>query len=207
MGNPYALDPSRTDGPDGQDQRGVRYDEDLHRWTGPFVMAAINTRVVRRSNALLGYAYGKDFRYEESMSFSSGPKGLLTATAFTIGLVGFLGAISVPPLRAVLADKVLPSPGEGPSKEKRDSGFFTSRFIGTGVGKGGATKRVLGTVVGTSDPGYGETAKMLSESAVCLATDEGLRQEGGILTPASCMGMRLVERLRTAGMTFETRDG
>jgi short subunit dehydrogenase-like uncharacterized protein len=94
---------------------------------------------------------------------------------------------------------VLPAPGEGPSKEVRDAGRFTSKLIGTA--NGGA--RVTGIVKGTSDPGYGETAKMLSESAVCLAKDAGISTDGGVLTPASCMGMRLVERLRGAGMTFD----
>ena len=197
MGNPYALDPERGRGPDGKDQLGVRWDEDLRRWTGPFVMAAINTRIVRRTNALLGYAYGKDFRYSEAMSFASGAKGWMAAAATSTGLGLALGVIGVPPLRSLLARSVLPKPGEGPSKEKRDSGYFTSRLVGLG-----GSAKLLGVVKGTSDPGYGETAKMLSESAVCLAKDD-LPRVGGVLTPAVAMGMRLVERLRAAGMTFE----
>ena len=216
--DPYALDPDRgAPGPDGPDQRGVKWDDDLKRWTGPFVMAAINTRVVRRTNALLGYAYGRDFRYSEAMSFPQGPKGWIAATATTVGIGGFLAAVSVPPLRKLLASTVLPSPGEGPSKETRDAGFFTSRLVGIGAAKRGAgdgagagtesVTKLLGTVKGTSDPGYGETAKMLSESAVCLAKDgDAITREGGVLTPASCMGMRLVERLRQAGMTFGVEE-
>ena len=105
------------------------------------------------------------------------------------------------PLRRVLARRVLPGPGEGPSKETRERGFFVSRLVGTlPDGKG----KLFGSVRGAGDPGYSETAKMLSESAVCLAKDgDAIRREGGVLTPASCMGMRLVERLRDAGMTFE----
>lgn len=197
--DPYALVPEGEPGPDGPDQRGVRFDEDLGKWTGPFVMAAINTRVVRRSNALLGYAWGKDFRYSEAMSFASGPKGWLTAAGLTAGLGVFVGAVSLAPLRAVLAEHVLPSPGEGPSREKREAGFFVSRLVG--IVEGGP--KLLGVVKGQADPGYGETAKMLGESAVCLAKDEGIAKGGGVLTPASCMGMRLVERLRDAGMTFD----
>jgi short subunit dehydrogenase-like uncharacterized protein len=86
----------------------------------------------------------------------------------------------------------------------RDSGFFVSRLVGTMSGSGG---KVRGTVRGTSDPGYGETAKMLSESAMCLAKDgDAIPKQGGVLTPGSCMGMRLVERLREAGMTFDVED-
>jgi short subunit dehydrogenase-like uncharacterized protein len=198
LGDPYSLDPDRKGGPDGADQRGVRYDTDLARWTGPFVMAVINTRVVRRTNRLLDYAYGRDFRYSEAMSFGPGPKGFLTAAAVAGTTAGFVAAVAVPPVRALLAKTVLPAPGEGPSKEVRDRGFFTSRLVGIGEG----SERIRAIVKGTSDPGYGETAKMMTESAVCLALDDGIRQQGGILTPASCMGMRLVERLREAGMTF-----
>jgi short subunit dehydrogenase-like uncharacterized protein len=196
--DPYALVPDHEGpGPDGPDQRGVHYDADLGRWTGPFLMAAINTRVVRRTNALLGYAYGKDFRYSEAMSFGKGPSGWLTAMGVTAGMAGFAGVVGVPPLRS-LAKRALPGPGEGPSKKARDGGRFTSQLVGLADGV-----HVIGTVKGRSDPGYGETSKMLSESAVCLANDPGISREGGVLTPASCMGMRLVERLRDAGMTFD----
>jgi short subunit dehydrogenase-like uncharacterized protein len=208
LADPYALDPDRPEpGPDGGDQRGVRFDADLGRWTGPFVMAAINTRVVRRSNRLLGYAYGRDFRYSEAMSFAAGPKGLLAASAVAAASVGLVAVAVVPPLRSLVARTLLPAPGEGPSKETRERGHFTSRLVGHGEAKDGTPVRLFGTVKGTSDPGYGETAKMLTESAVCLAMDsDGIAQEGGILTPASAMGMRLVERLRKAGMTFAVED-
>jgi len=206
--NPYALDPPGGErGPDGRDQLGVRWDADLGRWTGPFLMAAVNTRVVRRTNALLGYPYGKRFRYSEAMSFPTGAKGLAMAAAVTAGLGGFFAASSVPALRSTL-ERMLPAPGEGPSSEKRAAGYFRIRLVGTlgsdGEGKAG---RLLGDVAGTSDPGYGETAKMLGESAMCLAQDARPADvRGGLLTPASCMGMRLVERLRAAGMTFDVRE-
>ena len=205
LGDPYALDPGRRGrGPDGPDQRGVRWDADLGMWTGPFLMAAINTRVVRRSNALLGYAWGDDFRYSEAMSFGKGPKAWLVAAGVSAGTAVGTAALALGPLRRIVADRLLPAPGEGPSKEVRDQGFFVSRLVGTMAdGKG----KLRGTVRGTSDPGYGETAKMLGESAVCLAKDDGkTRKGGGVLTPASCMGMRLLERLRDAGMTFEVAE-
>jgi short subunit dehydrogenase-like uncharacterized protein len=210
LANPYALDPDTTRGgrgqrgPDGPDQQGVRYDADLGRWTGPFVMASINTRVVRRSNALLDHAYGREFRYSESMSFAKGPKGLAMASAMTAGLGAFVGAASFAPTREFLAKRVLPKAGEGPTKAQRDAGYFKVRLLGeTEADARGPATRLVGRVEGTSDPGYGETAKMLGESALCLAKDGGaLPPRFGVLTPATAMGMRLVERLRTAGMTF-----
>ncbi len=206
MGDPYALNPDRSQrGPDGRDQHGPRWDADMKRWTGPFVMAAINTRVVRRSNALLGWQYGRDFRYSECMSFGTGPKGWLTAAGLTAGLAGFAMASTFAPTRKLL-EKKLPGPGEGPSKEKRDKGFFVVRLLGIGEkANGAAAPRLLETVRGQADPGYGESAKMLSESALCLAKD-GVKAAGGVLTPAACMGMPLVERLRQAGMTFAVEE-
>jgi len=203
VANPYALDPDRTDrGPDGPDQKGIRFDDDLQRWTGPFAMAAINTRIVRRTNALLDYAYGRDFRYSECQSYPEGPKGLFAATGMTVGLSAFLVAAALGPTRSLLKS-MLPAPGEGPSKEARDNGFFVTRLVGLGESNGSnTTPRLLATVRGQSDPGYGETAKMISESAVSLARDD-VAPRGGVLTPASCMGLHLVERLRRAGMVFD----
>jgi short subunit dehydrogenase-like uncharacterized protein len=209
LANPYGLDPdpSRKSGnhrPESPDQRGVRYDADLGRWTAPFVMSAINTRIVRRSNALLGGAYGKDFRYAESMSFPKGAKGLLGASALTAGLGAFVAAAAFAPTRDLLAKRVLPKAGEGPSKEQRDAGYFEVHLLAeTDVDANAKKERLAGKVIGTSDPGYGETAKMLGESALCLALDGArLDERFGVLTPASAMGMHLVERLRAAGMTF-----
>jgi short subunit dehydrogenase-like uncharacterized protein len=204
LANPYSLDPDRGDrGPDGHDPRGVAWDEDLQRWTGPFVMAAINSRVVRRSNALLGYAWGRDFRYREGMSFRSGPQGWMKAATMSVGVAAAFGIMAVPPLRRVIARR-LPAPGEGPSKEQRDRSSFVSRFVGVLEGSGG---RVRGEVKGVGDPGYDETAKMLGESALCLARDrDSTRTEGGVLTPASCLGMTLIDRLRKAGMTFDVQS-
>lgn len=198
LGNPHALDPdpSVASGDDERDQMGVRFDDDLGVWTGPFVMAAINTRVVRRSNALLDFAYGKSMRYAEVTSFGKGPAGLVRATAFTGALGAFMASATAAP---GLVEKVLPAPGEGPSKAQRDAGSFVLRFVAhTAEGK-----KLEARVVGTSDPGYGETAKMLGESALCLAVDEAqLPKRAGVLTPATAMGTRLADRLRAAGMTF-----
>jgi short subunit dehydrogenase-like uncharacterized protein len=196
----HALDPEpktkNGDSAADRDQRGIRFDRDIRRWTAPFLMAPINTRVVRRSGALLHY--GDHFRYSESMSMPSGPKGLVLASAITAGMAAFVGAASVRTTRRVMQAR-LPKPGEGPSKESRERGYFKVRVLAEtedGV-------RLSARVEGHSDPGYGETSKMLGESALCLAKDdEALPDRFGVLTPASAMGMRLVERLRDAGMTF-----
>jgi short subunit dehydrogenase-like uncharacterized protein len=220
IADPHALDPTpsldararRSGARDERDQHGVRFDEDLGRWTGPFVMSGVNTRVVRRSNALLDGAYGPNFEYRESMSFPKGPKGLVAAAALTSGLGAFVAATAFGPTRELLK-KVLPKPGDGPSREARDAGYFTIRFFARteaplragarpGAPRAGAS-RLTGRVEGTSDPGYGETAKMLGESALCLAEDAArLDPRFGVLTPATAMGMRLVDRLRAKGMTF-----
>lgn len=206
--HPYGLDPEpKPRGPDGRDQVGIRFDSDLGSWTAPFVMAPINTRVVRRSHALRGHPYGDDFSYRETMSTGPGPRGLARALAITAGLGGFLAAAGVTPIRRALWDRLLPKPGEGPSKAERDAGFFTVRLLAEGVTESGETTRVRGVVRGEKDPGYGETAKMLGESALCLALDgDRLPSRGGDLTPASAMGAVLTERLRAAGMTFALED-
>jgi len=198
IGNPYALNPKGVRGPDKRDQNGVRFDEDLGMWTGPFLMAAINTRIVRRSHALLGMPWGDQFRYSEVMSTGKGLKGWSRAASLAGGIAALLAGLAIP-LTRPLIEKRLPSPGEGPDKEARENGFFTTRLMALGNGQS-----VRGLVADQRDPGYGSTAVMLSEAALCLALEGAeLEAEGGIRTPASTMGMRLVERLRKAGLTFE----
>ncbi len=206
VGDPYALCPDgERQGPDGPDPMRVRHDRDLGMWVGPFLMAAANSRVVRRSHALLGHPWGRDFRYSEEASFGHGAKGLARATATAGGLAALVAAASVPATRALLERK-LPKPGEGPSRAEREAGYFVTRLVGSGRDAGGQPVRVRVRVEGHADPGYGETAKMLGESAVCLALDsDQLEAGGGVLTPASAMGLRLVERLRDAGMQFDVQ--
>jgi short subunit dehydrogenase-like uncharacterized protein len=206
VGHPYGLNPEgEREGPDKSDQMNVRFDKELGMWTAPFVMAAINTRVVRRSNALRKYPFGTDFRYSEAMSTGKGPRGMMRAAAMAGGLAGFFGAMHVGPIRGVLEDRFLPKPGEGPTKEERENGFFVFRLLATGETKAGQTIRLRGRIEGKKDPGYGETAKMLGESALCLAQDD-LPVGGGIWTPASAMGSLLLQRLRAANMVFEVKE-
>lgn len=207
LGHPYGLNPEgERKGPDGSDQLGVKFDKALGMWTAPFVMAAINTRVVRRSNALRNFPFTRDFRYTEVMSTGKGPAGLLRATTITAGLAAFMASVQVGPLRALLQAKVLPKPGEGPSEAAREAGYFVFRLLATGQTEDGRTVNLRGRVEGTKDPGYGETAKMLGQSAICLARDD-LPVGGGVWTPASAMGQRLLDRLRAAGMVFRIEEG
>lgn len=203
LANPYALNPDgQREGPDGRDQQKVAYDDDAGCWTAPFVMAGVNTRVVRRSHALAGYPYGKKFRYREAVITGKGPGGWLKGSGMTLALGGLVIGISLSPTRRLLQKFFLPSPGEGPGPEAREAGFFNLMQVG---------KLPDGTVMrtritGDRDPGYGSTSKMLAESAVCLAKDE-LPSRGGVLTPATAMGDALLRRLRdNAGLTFDVID-
>ncbi len=203
--DPYALNPEgERDGPDGPDLAGARFDRELGRWTGPFVMASINTRVVRRSNAILGWPYGRDFRYAEVTGFGAGLKGRLAAIAMAGSVGTLVAALAWSPTRSLLQTVALPNPGEGPDRAAREAGFFKISLHGRTTSSDGQRVEMTAHVAGDNDPGYGETAKMLGESALCLALDGAdLETPGGILTPAACMGQRLVDRLRAAGMRFE----
>jgi short subunit dehydrogenase-like uncharacterized protein len=201
MRQPYSLNPkNHQTGPDGEEPVAPRYDGDFAEWTAPFVMAGINTKVVRRSNALLGYPYGKEFRYDEAMLMGRGPAGFAKASATSVGSALMMGAMSLGPVRRTVARR-LPKPGEGPSKAKREAGYFDLRL--RGVSADGQVLR--GRVTGDRDPGYGSTSKMLAESAVCLAKD-ALDVGGGIWTPASALGEALLARLPKAGVSFQVDD-
>jgi short subunit dehydrogenase-like uncharacterized protein len=202
LADPYGLNPSDArSGPDGPDQTRPVYDADFDQWTAPFVMAAINTRVVRRTNALTDSAYGPDFRYDEAVLCGGGPAGFAKATAQAVGQLAMMGAMAIGPLRA-LGAKALPKPGEGPSKEQREKGYFELR-LHAAPPAGSDAPPLRGRVTGDRDPGYGSTSKMLGQAALCLA-EEGAKVGGGFFTPASAMGDQLIERLqRYAGLTFE----
>ena len=200
LADPYALNPpGERQGPDGADQQDVRFDDDVKSWTAPFVMAGINTRIVRRSNALAGYPYSRGFRYREATLTGPGTGGRIKGAMLAAALGALVMGISAKPTRALLHKFVLPKPGEGPSREQQKSGFFSLMQIGKL-----ADGTVLRTrIAGDRDPGYGSTSKMLAESAVCLAKDK-LQTNGGVWTPASAMGAPLLKRLRqNAGLTFE----
>jgi len=201
LADPYSLSPDRTAEPDLGAQRDlttVHRDTDLGVWLGPFVMAPYNTRVVRLSNALQGWAYGPRFRYTESMAFGSGPAAPARAVAMGAGTAAAMAGMSFRPARTVL-DRVLPSPGEGPSEQDRRNGYFTI-LVRTRTSTGA---RYRCEVAAQGDPGYQATSVMLGESALCLALDrDRLPARAGVLTPSTAMGDLLVHRLRRAGFTL-----
>jgi short subunit dehydrogenase-like uncharacterized protein len=200
--DPYALSPDRSAEPylgDESDQVGPHLDPQLGRWTAPFVMAPFNTRIVRRSNALAGYAYGRSFRYREVMGVGRTPLSPVLAAATAVGTAGFAAGMAFPPARALL-DRVLPKPGSGPSEWLRRNGHFRLQVHATTV----TGARYVTTVAAKGDPGYGATAVMLGESGLCLALDgDRLPDRAGVLTPATAMGSVLAERLRAAGFTLD----
>lgn len=208
VGHPYALNPpDDRKGPDRGDQTTVIFDRELGMWTAPFLMAPINTRVVRRTQHLRGHPYGRDFKYSEAMSTGKGFKGWMRATSLVAGLGVFLAAALNGRLRGLIADRVLPKPGQGPTRQEREEGYFVIRMLATGETSSGTQLKLRGRIRGEKDPGYGETAKMMGEAAMCLALDGPHPGPGGILTPASAMGAPLLARLRAARMTFEVKDG
>lgn len=199
--DPYALSPDRALEPklgDERDLSSFRYDDFVGQWVAPFIMASVNTRVVRRSNALLGYPYGKQLRYSEVTGMKRGPGAAVKAAAFTAGLAMLVGSLLFKPTRKFVEAR-LPQPGEGPSEQTRKSGFMRVRVFGES--EAGVRKTVR--IEGKGDPGYQLTSLLLSESALCLALDEAnLPEVSGVLTPATAMGRALTNRLIAAGMVF-----
>ena len=182
------------------DSLGIGWDRQVGAWTGPFVMASFNTRIVRRSNALLDWAYGDDFHYREVTGFGSSPLGPLLAGGMAVGMAGLVAGMRFGPARTLL-DRVLPAPGEGPSEETRRKGYFKAEIHAETE----SGRRVRTVVAAQGDPGYAATSVMLGESALCLALDTDLLPDrAGVLTPASAMGARLSDRLRAAGFTIES---
>ncbi|MBF6182934.1 saccharopine dehydrogenase family protein [Nocardia otitidiscaviarum] len=207
MSHPYSLSPDKSLDPDVGRQtdqalaRASSIDPSLDGWVATFVMAAHNTKVVRRSNGLLGWPYGKNFRYREVMSVGSSTTAPLVAAGVAGGIVATMAAGAVLSRVAVgrrLLDRMVPKPGTGPSESARRSGWFTMRtFAHTTSGA-----KYVCTFAGQGDPGYQATSVMLGQSGLALAFDT-LPEIAGILTPASAMGDALTERLRAAGMTVE----
>jgi len=205
--DPYGLSPDRAAEPDlgdESDTQGVRFDEDLRQWVAPFAMAFINTRTVRRSNALLGYRYGRTFRYREVMAYGAGPESAAKASAMATAIRGgtaLLGNRVTGSVAGAVADRVVPAPGEGPDEATRRKGYFQLE-IHTETTTGA---HLVEHVVGQGDPGYAATSLMLGQAGLSLALDgDVLPSAAGVLTPAVALGTVLVERLRSAGMTFDT---
>lgn len=201
VADPYSLLPAgERVGPHVERSALPTYDETFRSWTGPFVMEMVNAKVVRRSNALLGYPWGREFVYEEAVLTGDGMAGRARAAAIAAGMGGGTLALSSRLVRD-LADRVLPDSGTGPDPAAREAGFFDMRLVAAHPEERG--KDVVVRVTGDRDPGYGATSRMLGEAALTLAQDES-SVAGGSWTPASALGDALRARLEAhAGMTFE----
>ena len=179
--NPFSLSADFA-GPPQPAGSKPEYDESLGSWATNFVMAPINTKNVHRTNHLLGHAYGADFVYDEMMLTGPGEQGEVIAKH-----------VASTPMMGSADD---PKPGEGPTKEERDTGFYDVLFVAEYPD--GRTARL--SVKGDRDPGYGSTSKMISETAMALCEHDG---PGGVTTPGAALGERLVDRLqKNAGLSF-----
>ena len=198
--SPFSLVPGFR-GPRQPHSGKAEYNVAAHSWTAPFVMAAINTKNVHRTNALTGHSYGEDFVYDERMMTGDGPAGEKRARAAASREKWQNILLAMAPTRWILKRFAMPKPGDGPDRTARESGYYDLLFVG--IGPEGQDVRV--SVRGDRDPGYGSTSKMISECALALARDVGAEQTGGgIWTPASAMGEALIPRLEAqAGLTFE----
>lgn len=180
----FALTPG-FEGPSQPTGLIPEYDSATGTWTAPFVMAAINTKNVHRTNFLLGHAWGEDLVYDEMMMTTIGDAGKAMAEA--IAKANPFGESKL-------------QPGEGPSKEERENGFYDILF----VGEYPDGTSVRASVQGDRDPGYGSTSKMLAETGIALLANRG---EGGVWTPGALLGDALIERLTAnAGLTFQIED-
>ena len=200
LANPFSICPPEHRSEKRQPSlKSAEFDKNFNAWLAPFVMGAINTRVVHRSNALQGARYGKEFTYDEAIMTGKGTKGRLTAYGMVGALGAFFTASAIKPTRWVV-EKLVPKPGEGPSPDDQEKGFYDLRF----VGKTTDGKTMITKVTGDRDPGYGSTSKMLGEAGLCLAFDVKEDVKGGFWTPASALDGKLLERLQAnAGLTFE----
>ena len=185
--NPFALTEGFT-GPEQPAGAAPQYDEELNSWSAPFVMAAINTKNIHRSNFLMGHQYGEDFRYDEMLFTGDCEQG--KAAAEYVAKDDSIGKSDL-------------QPGDGPTKEERENGNYDAIFAGQNC----EGELMISSVQGDRDPGYGSTSKMLAEAAICLLENPTLAT-GGLWTPAAAMGQALIDRLQAhAGLTFQIEKG
>ena len=207
LSDPYALSPNQSTEPNLGNQTDFfapGFDPFTGRMLAPFLMAPINTRVVRRSNSLQQWIYGKSMRYSEAMGMPDGPTGRLMGFGLLAGIAGVGAALAVPPL-AHMVERILPKSGEGPSPDLQRRGRFSLTIHGEAVGSG---RRGRVVVTGDGDPGYSATSRMFGEALLLLSADDtvGSSTSAGVLTPATAFGAALRERLLTRGFTFAYHD-
>ena len=203
MADPFALTPGFR-GPVQPEGESAAYDDKAKSWTGPFIMATINTKNVHRTNALRGHPWGTGFVYDERMLTGDGPKGQKRAKGMVLATRVQNAALGFAPTRALLRRFALPKPGEGPNQHQRETGRYEVVFSGE-TAKGETLRAV---VKGDRDPGYGSTSKLIAESALCLVNDvDRMQTPGGVWTAGAAMGMALARRLHAnAGLTFTIEE-
>ena len=188
------------------DPRGPRLDRDFDAWVAPFFMGPVNSRVVRRSAALLRAAgdpaYAAGFAYSERLRTGRGAAGALAALVASLGTAAAGLALRAPAARAI-ARRLLPAPGLGPTERAMDEGSFRCEVMA----RGERGTRVRGRIVARGDPGNRATTVFACESALALALQAdrlpGAAGRGGVLTPATAFGEVLVDRLHRAGIVLE----
>ena len=168
----------------------------------PWVMAPINTRNVRRSNALSGYSYGSACSVGEVLLADSALAAWITVLVLNF----FYALLLFPPTKWLLCRYVLPTPGQGPDRKSMDEGYFLAKTVA--VGEGQDAPRVVAHVQSCKcgDPGYKSTALMSVESALCCALERDRCADGGVVTPAVGIGPVLIDRLNRAGMKLFVED-
>lgn len=210
LDDPYTLTPDRAAEPEFGAQPDIRWrrgreiaPELAGYWVGAFVMAGPNTRIVRRSNALLDYSYGRRFEYAEQMSMGrsiAAPAAAALATAGNAASMT-LGGRLLRRLPNQLVERITPKPGTGPSESARENGHYTvETFTTTTTGA-----RYRARMSQQGDFGYKATSVLLGESGLALALDrDRLSDLRGVLTPAAAMGDVLLARFPAAGVSLET---
>jgi len=210
MSDPYTLTPDRAAEPELGAQPDIRWRRGREiapeldgYWVGAFVMAVANTRIVRRSNALFDYAYGRRFEYAEQMSMGRSFVAPAAAAMATVGNAATmaLGSRYFDRLPNKLVERIAPAPGSGPSERAREQGHYKfETYTTTTTGA-----RYRATMSQKSDPGYKATSVLLGESGLTLALDrDRLSDLRGVLTPATAMGDALMARFPGAGVLLET---
>ena len=222
--DPYSLCPANHEFTAHQHIVNCEYDKDFNSWVGSFVMAAINTRIVLRSNALCSPPYGSEFLYDEGMMTADGEKGKKAAKRLATGTKLLTLAMTMAPVRWLASRFFVPKPGEGPTPEQQKNGFYELLFLGSidvtnpkanddeleqaGLEQESLSQQIRVKVSGDRDPGYGSTAKMLAQAGISLRRDVDKGEVGGgFWTPATVFNSKLIDRLQDhAGMTFELLD-
>lgn len=203
--SPYCICPSNHPFKTRQiTHKSASFDELSQAWIAPFVMEPVNTRIVHRTNALFDNEYGENFKYDEALVTGKGRPGRKRASRMSFGLKALMLGTAVSPIRALMTRFLLPKPGTGPSLEQQNKGKYDLRFYAKVKGKGSLVCKVTGD----RDPGYGSTAKILTQAALCLAFDTPKGEPaGGFWTPARIFSETLIDRLKQhAGLQFTLEE-